>query len=450
MRLPTLFSDGMVLQQGMAVRIWGWADDGERVTVSTGAQSRETIARGGRWQIRLSPMAATADPFRVVVTGSNRIEIKDVVVGEVWVAAGQSNMEWPLSRSEASSADITAAANPLLRLFNVPRSRMPVPAQAGTGSWIPSSPDSAGEFSAVAWYFGRALQRARNTPVGLIHASFGGSPAEAWVSSEARGNVTAPPGWEPGELFNGMIAALIPYGIRGVIWYQGESNVPRAHRYRVLLTTLIADWRGRWQQGNFPFLLVQLPAWDRGRHRSLEEIAAAIEPSSLAELREAQWQATLDLPGVAMIVTTDAGARDDLHPPGKRVVGERLALAARAVAYGEPVLHAGPGFRSVDFHAGGATVHFDERGAGMQACGTTPPGNGKESVIRGFTLAAADRVFHPAVGRLYETRVEVSSPEVAAPVAVRFGWADFPLTNLCSRAGLPAPPFRSDHWPLSR
>ncbi len=481
-RLPGLFSHHMVLQQELAVPVWGWADNGEEVTVQFRDQQVSTVAQNGRWMVRLPPMksAPTGDPL--IVRGRNLIIIRDVLVGEVWVCSGQSNMEWPLSRAFEPAGDIAASANLHIRLFTVPRRKATEPVDDVQAAWQPCGPDTVKDFSAVAYYFGRALQRTRKVPVGLIHASWGGSPAEVWMSktaltvdpdyrreiweaypaaeqryreqlaqwekakaeAEAAGRKFEQPRpwapWRPAELYNGMIAPLIPYAISGVIWYQGESNASRAWQYRRLFPDLILNWRRDWAQGDFPFLAVQLAPWDKNRKRSLEDITLAPEESDWAELREAQVHATKVLPNVGVAVITDAGEKDDIHPPRKAIVGERLALLARVIAYGENFAGRSPMFRRVTFQRDRAIVEFDHVGKGLVA---------RDGDLKGFAICGPDRRFVWAEARIIRPdRVAVRSPLVAQPVAVRFGWADYPVVNLFSEAGLPASPFRTDDFPM--
>lgn len=482
-RLPGLFSHHMVLQQDLPVPIWGWADPGEEVTVQFRDQRLTTVARNGRWSVRLAPMKSAPTGDILVVRGKNLLILRDVLVGEVWVCSGQSNMEWPLNRSFEPAGDIAASANAQIRLFTVPKLKALEPVEEIRGQWQVCGPDTVKDFSAVAYYFGRALHRTRNVPVGLIHTSWGGSPAEVWMSKTA---LTVDPDyrreiwdaypaierqyqealarwekakaaaeqagqpfnqprpwapWRPAELYNGMIAPLIPYAIAGVIWYQGESNASRAWQYRRLFPDLILNWRRDWAQGDFPFLAVQLAPWDKNRKRSLEEITAEPGESDWAELREAQVHATKVLPNVGLAIITDAGDKDDIHPTRKAIVGERLALAARVIAYGERFAGLSPMFRRATFSGDRVTLEFDHVGKGLVARGGD---------LTGFAIAGEDRRFVWAEARIVGTdKVVVRSPRVANPVAVRFGWADYPVVNLFSEAGLPASPFRTDDFPLT-
>ena len=246
-------------------------------------------------------------------------------------------------------------------------------------------------------------------------------------------------GWVPSELYNGMIHPLLPYAIAGAIWYQGESNAGRAYEYARLFPTMIRNWRGDWGQGDFPFLAVQLAPWDRNKKRSLAEITAAPGESDWAELREAQLLSTKVLPNVGMAVITDVGDKDDIHPVKKRVVGERLARAARHIAYRERLVYSGPLFRSMSVSRGEARLKFDQVGSGLDARGAE---------LKGFQICGTNREWVWAKARIEGRRVVVSHPDVPEPVAVRYGWADFPVVNLFNREGLPASPFRTDNFPM--
>jgi sialate O-acetylesterase len=479
-RLHGLFTDHMVLQQGRRVPVWGWADDGERVTVTFRGETRSATARDGRWKVELGRLEA-GGPDTLTVRGKNTIELADVLVGEVWICSGQSNMEWPISRSHEPQAALDAATHPQLRLFTVPKLKSDLPVDNVQSEWKLCVPENVAGFSAVAYYFGRDLQEALGVPVGLIHTSWGGSPAEVWMREEVlmrdrayreqildtyrnarlrheaedlkwegeaeaartagrefnRPRPRAP--WKPSELYNGMIAPLIPHAIRGAIWYQGESNAGRAHQYRRLFPDMIRNWRRDWDQGNFPFLFVQLAPWDKNRRRPIEEIAAAPVESDWAELREAQLMTLDELRHTGMAVITDYGDKDDIHPPKKEPVGARLALAARAIAYGEDIVYSGPVFKRMRVRDGRAVLTFDHVGGGLVA---------RDGDLKGFTIAGEDRAFVWAEARIDGDQVIVSSPEVAKPVAVRLGWADYPVVNLYNEEGLPASPFRTDDFPM--
>lgn len=480
-KLPAIFSDHMVLQREKPIAVWGWADDGEQVTVQLGNDSVSTEAKGGKWRVLLSPMKA-GGPHKLSVQGKNKVEFNDVLLGEVWICSGQSNMEWPLNHAFESQEAIGKSANSKIRLLTIPKLKANEPVQDFKGQWVECGPETVPNFSAVAYYFGRDLEKALGVPVGLIHTSWGGSPAEVWMREEVLAenpvykadvldayadqmkSVEAAmqkwdaekaelekqgkkmtrnrPGmpWKPAELYNGMIAPLIPYTIRGAIWYQGESNAGRAYEYRTLFADMIANWRLDFGQGDFPFLMVQLAPWDKGRKRELAQITKEPVESDWAELREAQLLATKVLPNVGMAVITDVGDKDDIHPTKKAPVGARLALAARSIAYGEHVVGSGPIYRSLEIDGDKAIVRFDDVGRGLEARG------GK---LTGFAIAGADRKFVWADAEIQGDKVVVSSPSVPNPAAVRYGWADFPVVNLFNKNGLPATPFRTDSFPMT-
>jgi sialate O-acetylesterase len=503
-KLHGLFTDHMVLQRGMAVPIWGWADDGERVTVEFRGKKVSTTARGGTWMVKLGKLKA-GGPDDLKVMGKNSITLRNVLVGEVWIASGQSNMEWPVRASYLAKYDIESANNPRLRLYTVPTLKANEPVRNVASAWQETAPASVSNFSAVAYYFGLKLQQDLGVPVGLIHTSWGGSPAEVWMRQavlsanpdykrdildaypESVKRVEAAivqwekeraeaksegkpftkrrpgPGWKPCELYNGMIAPLIPYAIKGAIWYQGESNAGRAYQYRTLFADMVRNWRLDWNQGDFPFLQVQLAPF----------MAIKDEPgeSAWAELREAQMLATKTLPNVGAVVITDLGDPKDIHPVWKKPVGERLERAARCIAYGENIEWSGPQYRSMKIKGDRILLRFDHIGRGMggvQIYSDKVPGSSAPDRITiqynqdkgwlnapliGFAIAGEDRKFVWAKAEVQGDTIVVWSPEVGKPVAVRYGWADYPVVNLVCSPGfsepvLPASPFRTDDWPM--
>lgn len=472
-RLHGLFTDHMVLQQGTPVAIWGWAKEGEEVSVEFRDQKVSTKARDGKWMIELKALKA-GGPDSLKVSGENTIEVEDVQVGEVWICSGQSNMQWPLNRSFEAETAIANSSNPMIRLYTVPRLKADSPENDVSAGWAVCKPEVSGDFSAVAYYFGRDLQKAMGVAVGLIHTSWGGSPAEVWMSQEQlesnsryrreilenheaslkryetalaefeakqaelkkKGKTSEQrpprkPFWKPAELYNGMIAPLIPYGIKGAIWYQGESNVSRAYQYRSLFADMIRNWRRDWGQGDFAFLEVQLAPF--------KKIKEEPGDSDWAELREAQLLATQILPNVGMAVITDVGEQDDIHPRKKEPVGARLALAARGMAYDEEIVYSGPIYKAMRIRDNRLVLTFDHVGGGLEA---------KGGDLTGFTIAGADGKFVKADARIRRNRVIVRSREIPEPAVVRFGWADFPVVNLWNKEGLPATPFRTDDFPM--
>src|SRR5437867_1524294 len=462
-RLPGFFSDYMVLQQGTSVQVWGWADDGEEVKVAFRGRNSKATAKNGKWSVKLSRLKP-GGPDTLVVQGKNKIELRDVLVGEVWVCSGQSNMEWPLNKSCDSAAEIAGSANPQLRLCLVPKTKADAPRDDAPAPWKECQPETVGGFSAVAYYFGRDLQKALKVPVGLIDTCWGGSPAEVWMSeaalssnheykrdildayadsvhkSEPANAKKQRPPWKPAELYNGMIAPLIPYAIKGAIWYQGESNAGRARQYRTLFPDMIRNWRHDWGQGEFAFLAVQLAPWDRNKKRNIDQITATPGDSDWAELREAQLLASRVLPKVGLAVITDVGDKDDIHPTKKAPVGGRLALLARGIAYGEKIEHSGPLYRSMQLKDDKIILSFDQVDGGLEARGGR---------LRGFAICGEDRKFVWANAEIDNGKVIVSSPQVPKPVAVRYGWADYPVVNLFNRAGLPGSPFRTDDFEIT-
>lgn len=489
-----LFTDHAVLQRGGPVPVWGTAEEGEVVTVEFHRQKASAVAVHGRWSVVLRPMRADAEGAVLRVSAaSGAEEIHDVVVGEVWIASGQSNMEFALNGAEDSAAAIAASANPGIRLFTVVKRRSDTPLtdlDYAPHHWEAADPKTVGSFSAVGYYFARELfavfqrERSQTVPVGVIHSSWGGSPVEVWMREgflnadpEYSTNIVAHnlrqrakwtdwltqwerekaaaaasgsefkkprPGqpWRAAELYNGMIASLIPYAIKGAIWYQGEANAGRAWQYRRLYADLIRNWRRDWGQGDFWFFCVQLAPWDKNRRRPTEVIASEIADSDWAELREAQNVASASLPNAGVAVITDAGDKDDIHPRRKEPAGRRLALLAAQRAYGLPVEGLGPAFKRLIAERGSLRVRFSNTRGGLRAL--------DGSALSGFTVAGQDRKFHRAEARVDGAHdVIVSSSEVGLPVAVRYGWADFPIVNLGNGAGLPASPFRTDTWPVT-
>ena len=467
-RLPALFSDHMVLQQGMPVPVWGWAEDGEVVTVQFGRQKVTAKATDLKFCAVLRPLKANERPEVLTVSTKNQaLRFNDVLVGEVWVCSGQSNMEFPLSRSYQSEADIAAAINPEIRLFVVPKNRQETPTVVINSAWERLAPSTAQSFSAVGYYFGRELQKARHVPVGLIGTYWGGTPADAWISRPAlemnpryraeilephlaatkewrqamatfekekadqKGKKAAPRQPWASDLYNGMIAPLLPYAIKGAIWYQGESNAPRAEQYRTLFPDMIRCWRRSWGEPDFPFLCVQLAPF--------KAIKTVPVESDWAELREAQLLSTQVLPKAGMAVITDVGEENDIHPKKKGPVGARLALAARAIAYGEKIEYSGPIYRSMTVAGDRVVLRFDHVGRGLEARG---------GELKGFAICGEDRKWTWGKAWIQNDTVLVNSPDVARPVAVRYGWADYPVVNLWNKDDLPASPFRTDDFPL--
>ncbi|QIX60124.1 sialate O-acetylesterase [Hymenobacter sp. BT18] len=457
-RLPALVTDHMVLQRDQALPIWGWAEAGEHVAIWwQDHRYTATTAAGGKWQVLL-PAAAAGGPFTMTIQGSNTLVINDILVGDVWLASGQSNMEMPLRDANApqpgaypvvlnAEQEVAQASFPQIRQFTVKKAPAATPQAVVEGHWQVCSPQTAAQFAGVPYFFARGLHLRYHIPIGIISSPWGGTPAEAWISQEALQTLpdyqektrsltgdartvlaVKDPQNTPTALFNGMIAPLIPYALKGIIWYQGESNVGRAKQYRTLFPALIQDWRRRWGQ-ELPFLFVQLANW---QPRELQP-----SDSDWARLREAQATA-LALPKTGMAVAIDVGDAHDIHPANKQAVGQRLVLLASNKVYGEQaVVAAGPTLEKVLCKRHAVQLTFTQAGSGLQAKGDT---------LRGFAVAGADKQFHWATATLHGHKVVLTSPAVPKPVAVRYNWANNPSGNLYNREGLPALPFRTDAW----
>ena len=490
--LPKVLSSHMVVQRDLPVHVWGMAGVGEQVTVTFRGESRSVTAdKLGRWSVFLAPGAA-GGPFQMIVKGKpdamhgtvggaatamtatsgleQQIVLDDVLVGDVWVASGQSNMEFPMNRAATAAQDLPHADNPRIRLMMV-RKKASQYAELDVDSdgWTVSSPETAKDFSAIGWYFARDLEHREDVPVGVIDSTWGGTVAESWVRLTAigedaslmplfisRGKMTDhgafsaleekdeqvqrdeakaqgkaapqfpwhPPldSWGPGQLWNGMIAPLTPFPIRGVIWYQGESNsaLERAPLYNHIFRALIEDWRREWGVGDFPFLYVQISNFK------------STPSEDWATLRDQQLK-TLEMRNTAMTVTIDIGNPDDVHPTDKVDVAERMARGARALSYGEKVEYNGPMFRQATPEGASIRAWFDDA-TGLSA---------KGGEVTGFEVAGADRKWAAATAKIEGETIVATSPDVAEPVYVRYGWANSPLCNLLNGEGLPASPFTS-------
>ena len=426
-----LFTDNAVLQRGISVPIWGMANDGEKVTVKFQGQEVSTTAHNGHWMLRLKPLKA-GGPFTMIIAGENTIELKNILVGDVWVCSGQSNMWWTVKLTENAQAAIDKSKDLMLRLYTMPgHDRFWNP----NAAWQECNPNTTPDFSAVGYFFGMHLREALEVPIGLINSSVGGTPADAWTSRSALlanpelRDIVEKPWTRVSYLYNGMIAPLQPYAIKGAIWYQGESNAGRAYQYRTLFPAMIKCWRDEWGQGDFPFFFVQLAPFGSND-----------APSTWAELREAQLMTAQHDPKTGMAVITDIGEQNNIHPLKKEPVGARLALAARAIAYGEKKLvYSGPVYKSMKVEGDKAILSFDWVGSGLMA---------KDGDLKGFTIAGEDQKFVPATAQIQGDKVVVSGGGVGKPVAVRYGWSNCPEVNLFNKNGLPATPFRTDDFPM--
>ncbi|MEI6491626.1 MAG: sialate O-acetylesterase [Verrucomicrobiota bacterium] len=495
-----LFSDNAVLQQNVSIPVWGTAKEGEKVAVTFDGETGTAVAKDGKWMVRLKPHKA-GGPYTMTIAGENTITANNILVGEVWICSGQSNMAFKFPGSTTATTEAPAANYPKLRMFNVDHKLAINPQADESGKWIECSPSTVKDFSAVGYFFGRDIHKATGVPVGMIHTSVGGTGAQLWTSltglqkepslrgyvedvssakakcdpaaeakytqdvadyerklkawdettgkefgqaivawnAECAKNKTAgtqpPPRPEPAlpkprppvdpvgktatALFNGMVAPLIPYAIKGVIWYQGESNNGKPFEYRTLFPRLIADWREKWGEGDFPFLFVQIAPYK----------------DDVPEVREAQFLTWKKTPNTAMAVTVDVGDANNIHPKQKEPVGQRLAIAARALVYGEKIEYSGPEYDSMKVDKNRAILNFNHIGSGLVA---------KDGPLKGFTIAGADKHFVEAKAEIRGDTVVVTSEQISSPAAVRYGFTNIPDGNLWNKEGLPASTFRTD------
>ena len=454
--LPALFSDHAVLQKTSGTAIWGRAEPGERVEISLGGRSARTIAGAdGAWSAALDLDDIPPGPHDLIVGGRNRLIVSDVLVGEVWLCAGQSNMDNGLEDKE-ERADY---AQPLLRHFRVERVASPTPLAEVKGKWVLSGPRDSWSFSGTGYYFGKNLQLALGGPVGLVTAAWGGSTVDAWIGAEVltragSARLSDHPSAQrtPSRLFNGMLNPLAPFSLAGVLWYQGEDDTWRPKDYQTLLPLMIENWRASWSSPGLPFVICQLPLY--GKRVSVPQ------DSAWARLREAQAVAARRVPGASLVVLLDLGEEEDIHPVNKRDVGARAARVALADHYGRKVPARGPIYRSMNVEGNRIRIRFSETNDELVATelpaeykpkareGRVVPlvRNSPDSELEGFAVCGADRRWVWAQARIDGDTVLVWSPEVAAPVAVRYAWAASPVFNLYSRSGLPAAPFRTDDF----
>ena len=439
----SIFSDHMILQKGAVVPVWGTAKEGEQVTVKFQGQTVSTTTVNGKWLVRLAPMPYVRSSSSMVIAGENTVTINDILVGEVWLCSGQSNMERQLGPRPPQplitdwEKEREAANYPLIREYYVPLKYVAEKINDVKSKWAVCSPQTVSDFSAVGYFFAKNLYKQMNVPVGIIFSAFGGTPAEDWTSKSAlEGNpeltefvknyhtITKadyqPAGQLMSGLYNGMVYPLIPYSIKGVAWYQGESNNDRVEQYETVLSTMINNWRKDFGQGDFPFLIVQIAP-----HKDMRP-----------ELREAQLLVSQKVKNTALIVTTDCGDTGDIHPPHKQPVGERLALAARKMAYKEKIEYSGPIYRTYKIKGNKVILSFSHVGKGLTAKGS--------NTLKGFTLAGNDHNFVPATAIIKRRKILVYSDNIKKPNAVRYGWSNVPDVNLYNLNGLPASPFRTD------
>ena len=532
-KLPQVFTDHMILQRVAAVPVWGWADAGEKVTVAFAGQTKTATADDdGKWSVQLDAMPASAEPRALTASGkSSRAKVADVLVGDVWLAGGQSNMGFPLNSAHNAGEVLPQAQDSELRFFRVKTKTAAVPQTNCSATWETTTPDAAKNFSAVAYFFAQEIRRDQKVPVAVLQAPWGGTDIETWISlagleqnpplqktldrwnkavadyekikanpslvadyemdlkqwqkevapaydaatkkynaDKAAGKEVGPkpqpsrpeptnpdpmgmpsPSRRPSTPtvnFNAMIAPLVPFAIRGAIWYQGENNGSRGLEYRELFPRLIEDWRNQWKQSGgaaereFPFLFVQLPC--NGSD------SMPVAEQGWPWLREAQ-RMTLKVPRTGMAITIDVGDPNNVHPADKIDVGQRLALLAKKMVYGENVVASGPLFQNCKIEAGGRIrIRFSETGGGLTSgqqpwCAQGVKPFPKDKLI-GFYLAGDDKKWAEANASIDGDSVVVSSAQIPNPVAVRYGWASSPRCNLYNKEGLPASPFRTDDW----
>ena len=481
-RLPAIFSEHAVLLSGAAVPIWGWADAGEKVEVSFAGQTKSaTPDAGGKWMVKLDALKADAKPQELTLKGKNTLVVKDVLVGEVWLGSGQSNMAMTVNRAKDFDKEQAASNLPEMRMFTVISGASTKAEEDCKGVWLVCAPQTVAVFSAALFFCGREIHKTLGVPVGMIHSSVGGTPIESWISPEAQaaspelkaffeetkkaeakidieaakakyekelaeyredakvakaaGKPVPRAPRDPvalrerkgnaGGLFNGKIAPLIPYAVRGMLWYQGEANTTdtKANFYQHQLPLLVNDWRKRWGS-EIPFAWVQLPNFTR-------------PGEGWPIVREAMLK-TLKLPKTGMAITIDIGEAKNIHPANKQEVGRRLSLWALGEVYGKKIAStSGPLPAGHEIHGDKITLKFTHADGGLKA---------KDGDLRGFMIAGEDRQWKPAATHIDGDKVIVCSPEIAKPVAVRYAWQDWPECNLTNGAGLPASPFRTDDW----
>lgn len=512
LKLPAVFGDHMVLQRGLANPIWGWADPGATVTVKFAGQEKSATADDrGRWKLKLDPIAeAVAEGQTIEISsGQQLLSLKDVLVGDVWICSGQSNMEWRVTQSANPQEEVAAADHPQIRLFDVQGHTIaPSPKDNLNGKWAVCSPQTVGGFSAVGYYFGRELNQKGGVPIGLIGTNWGGTRVEPWTppvgfrsvkeleglskqvdvsdatteagkanwggyldsmevwlrenrkSLAAGDGVSAPPEspgvknqGQPTAIYNAMVAPLVGYGVRGAIWYQGESNGNEGEPYFFKLKALIEGWRTVWDQGDFPFYfyVVQLANFQNPQ-------TSPAGGDGYARIRNGQTR-VLEIPHSGLAVIIDIGEARDIHPKNKQDVGKRLARWALRDVFGQDIVVSGPKFKSLEIQGEKAIVSYDFVGAGLMPGkkeGLEPvklaesldiDGGTGSNAVDGFAIAGEDKVWHWAKATIEGEKVVLTSPEVSAPVAVRYAYAANPVrANLYNKDGLPAVPFRTDDW----
>ena len=439
-RLPAVIGSHMVLQQKSEVTIWGWCDVSEQIKLKASWDTTTYIATGStsaKWEITISTPVA-GGPHKIAIDGNNKIMLDDILIGEVWICSGQSNMEMSMEWGLPYKDEAANATDRNIRFFNIPRTTADYQQDDVSAAWVVCNPDDMKKFSAAAYFFGKALRQNLNVPVGLIEAAWGGTPAEAWTPADAiNGNSLvkeaaaklSPVPWGPvtvASIYNAMIYPVTKYSIAGAIWYQGEANVGAASTYSDLLSALISAWRKSWKK-DFPFYYVQIAPY-----------AGYGDNSSSAFLREAQTK-TLATPKTGMVVITDLVDNiDDIHPKMKKEVGSRLANYALAETYGKKdIVYKTPFYKGMRIEKNKISLYFDNVDKGLMSKGDT---------LSEFFIAGSDKKFIPANAKIEKNAVVVSSKSVKDPVAVRFAFRNGATPNLFSKEGLPVNPFRTDNW----
>ncbi len=441
--MPSIFTDNMILQRQSRVPVWGFAETGQEISVIpswNGKNYNVTADSEGNWRIQISTPKA-GGPYEITIKGKDTVILRNVMVGEVWLCSGQSNMQMPMKglRNQpvlGSNKDILKSNNGNIRLITVPHKGTINPQNDFEGNWLKASPSAVADFSASAYYFGRLVNEILDIPVGLIDVSYGGSCIQAWMSKNTaipfkerdipkQGDKISRPRHTPTALFNGMLSPLIGYGIRGCIWYQGESNRFEPFKYNKLMEKMVNEWRNLWKQGNFPFYYAQIAPFGYGNRNS-------------AYLREAQLKAMDDIPNSGMAVLLDVGEKNCIHPANKKVVGNRLAYWALGNTYGiDGFAYKSPVFEKMRVKGSTAILHFKNAPNGLTSFG-------KE--LTNFEIAGKNKRFYPAKAYIRGDKVYVSSPKVITPVAVRYAFKNFVEGDRFSTEGLPVSSFRTDDW----
>lgn len=486
--LPSIFSNNMILQREAPIPFWGMASPGQIVSVTLKNQTKQTTAdNDGKWTVRLSPMRV-GGPYSVTIIAIDTIVLKNILIGDVWIASGQSNMEMPIAPNKYFTGiknykeEVLNANDSLLRIFSVEKnSVIEKPQRKITGQWLEANPANAGKFSAVSYFFGKNIRKALKIPIGIIHSSWGASPAQAWTSAKV---LSTDPDFQklvndwkkldneyqakvfsykkdsaddaktfsngdtnllkkqdkypeypillqkrPSSLYNGMLFPLIPYAIKGVIWYQGEGNESNPKLYGRLFPAMITNWRNDWGQGDFPFLFVQLAGYKKLQTEPTED--------GWARLREAQTKA-LNLPNTGMITAIDLGEENDVHPKNKQDVGYRLAQCALEKVYKRKAVHSGPTYYKMKIKDNEIHVYFKNTNGRMHVSNSDK--------LKGFAIAGKNKKFVWANAKIQGNKIIVSNDSIRTPLAVRYNWANNPIGNLYNRAGFPIMPFRTDNW----